>query len=78
MIVTPLFILMFVVFKKERFDDHLFQNKFGSLYEGLKTKHRIHLMCNVYFTLRRLLLIATIVFCSNYPAFQIMTYAFLS
>jgi hypothetical protein len=53
-------------------------SRFGSIFEGLKTTRVIYLLCNFFFTIRRLLLILTAVMLSEHPAFQVMSFIFLS
>jgi hypothetical protein len=38
----------------------------------------VHLLCAFFFPVRRLFLVATTVMLSNYPAFQVMIFIFLS
>lgn len=54
------------------------QQRFGAFYEGLKLKSFIHLLCTFLFTVRRLILVAATILLSDYPAFQVMLFIFLS
>jgi hypothetical protein len=59
-------------------DDPIFKEKYESLYEGLKTESKMHLLCTFYFTFRRVVLIVVTVFLTDYPGIQIMIYILLA
>ena len=65
----PIGILYFIFMKRTRVADKDFESRFGSIYEGLKVKRPIHLMCTFFFLIRRLLLVLTTIVLQNYPAF---------
>jgi divalent metal cation (Fe/Co/Zn/Cd) transporter len=68
MFMTPLLTLYFAFTKLNKVEEPNFKAKYGSLYEGLKTDSKIHLLCNFIFTCRRAILIVMTVFLSDYPA----------
>jgi|LauGreDrversion4_2_1035121.scaffolds.fasta_scaffold176264_1 hypothetical protein len=65
----PLIVLMFIYRMKDKLEDPDVKARFGSLFEGLKVKRLIHLMSAFFFVFRRMLLVFTVVFLSNYPSF---------
>lgn len=75
---APLLILVFILTQKSKLKKHAFESRFGSLYEGLKTKDRMQIFCNFIFTARRVLLILSAVYLGNYQFFQVQSYIFLS
>jgi len=78
MFMTPLLTLYFALTKLNKVEDPNFKAKYGSLYEGLKTDSKIHLLCNFIFTSRRAILIVVTVFLTDYPGIQIMIYIFFA
>ena len=74
----PLWMLGLFLFRHKEIDNPKLVQRYGAFYEGLKTSRLIYLMCNFYFTIRRFLLVTTIVLFSKHPAFQVMLFIFLS
>ena len=74
----PLFIVLFVFFMKSKVSQDIVRARFGSLYEGIRTDSIACLLSNFFFTSRRLVLILVTVNWTDYPAFQVMAYIFLS
>lgn len=69
MYTLPITMIVFLVKNFNRISDPELVSRYGSFFEGLKTKRKIDLMCNFFFMIRRLLLILIAVMLSNHPAF---------
>jgi len=54
------------------------QASYGSFYDGIKQDSLWHLLCTFYFTVRRLLLLVSVVMLSDHPGFQVIIFIFLS
>ena len=63
----PFGILIFIFKAKKKVSKKKFEDKFGSLYEGLKVKSVMHLMCTFFFVIRRLLIVFAAILLQNYP-----------
>lgn len=74
----PIIMIIFIMTKGKQAKDEIVEAKYGSLYEGLRTKRTIYLMCNFFFVIRRLVLIFAAVSLSNNPEFQCMVYIYTS
>jgi hypothetical protein len=74
----PIIMIVFLLRNFKMIDNTEIVSRYGSFYEGLKTKRLIDLMCNFFFMMRRLILILIAVMLSDHPAFQVMSFIFLS
>ena len=74
----PFGLLYFVWRSLGRLEDKDYIDRFGSLFEGLKTKQPIHLLCTFFFVVRRLLLVFVAILLKNHPAAQVMIFIMLS
>ena len=57
MLIFPFFIIIFYCRKFEKWQDEDFEEKYGSVFEGLKTTSRSSLFYQIVFVLRRFLLL---------------------
>lgn len=78
MYTLPIMMIVFLMRNFKKIEDPENVSRYGSFYEGLKTKRLINLMCNFFFMMRRLLLILIAVMLSEHPAFQVMAFISLS
>ena len=53
----PVGILLFIFKAHKRLEDKDYEERVGSLFEGLKVKRVIYLMCTFFFLIRRLTLV---------------------
>ena len=60
--------LLYLILKKTSDLEHL-TDRFGPLYEGLKTNRSSSLLYNVVFLARRILIVLSAVFLQDYPTF---------
>lgn len=68
MYLTPFGVLYFAFNKQHMVKDETFKQKYGALYDGLKTATSMTLLSNFFFTCRRLLLIIATVTLNDYPS----------
>jgi hypothetical protein len=74
----PIGLLIFVRRSLGKLDDKDYIARFGSLFDGLKTKRPIHLLCTFFFVTRRLALVFIAIILENYPSAQVMSFILLS
>lgn len=75
---TPLGLLLFIIQMRKRLHSKEVEARYGSLYEGLKTKRVAYLLCTFIFVSRRLLLIMVAIMLQDHPTFQVMIYILAS
>ena len=68
----PIFIIVFYCRNFSRLGNETFENKWGSVYEGMKTCERSSIAYNVIFVIRRMLLAATCMFLYKHLWLQIL------
>jgi hypothetical protein len=67
-VMMPIAILAFVINLKDKIHDTEVEAKYGSIYEGLHPGSTIKILCNFFFTIRRVILVSAAVMLSDYPA----------
>lgn len=67
--IMPVWVAIFYCYNFKKLEDKKFAERYGSAYDGLRTKRKSILFFPIYFLLRRAIFLVTAIFGSNQPSF---------
>ena len=77
-LILPIFVLLFLSFQRAKLAEEFFEQRFGSLYEGIHHRKKIVLFYTFCFLIRRLVFSASCVFITDFATIQLQLYCLCS